>query len=142
MFFGEYEYKVDEKGRLALPSKFRREMKEGVILAKGEEKCITVYSLSEWKRLADSLAAKVITPANRRKLNRALFGSAVQLSFDGQGRLVLPASLRTYAGISDTVMVVGVNNRVELWNNELWKAEKASAEEQASQIIESLGVQG
>ena len=117
-------------------------MREGVILAKGEEKCIAVYTPTEWKRLADSLSAKAINMANRRKLNRALFGPAVSASFDGQGRIILPASLRSHAAIGDIVMVVGVNNRVELWNNELWKAEKASAEEQASQIIESLGVEG
>jgi len=138
MFFGEYQYKVDEKGRVPLPPKFRREMREGVILARGTEKCITVYSLSEWKRVAESLAAKVVTPANLRKLNRAIFGSAFSASFDGQGRTTLPFPLRNYAEIGDTVIVVGANNRVELWNEELWKAEKTSSEEQASEIIEEL----
>lgn len=139
MFFGEYPYKVDEKGRLPLPPKFRREMREGVILARGTEKCISVYPLSEWKRLADSLAAKAVTPANLRKLNRAIFSSAFSASFDGQGRVTLSFPLRNYAEIGDTVVVVGANNYVELWNEELWKVEKASVEEQASQIIESFG---
>jgi len=139
MFFGEYQYKVDEKGRVPLPPKFRREMREGVILAKGTEKCILAYSPSEWRRLADSLAAKAVTPANLRKLNRAIFGSAFTTSFDGQGRITLPWPLRSYAEIGETVVVVGANNYVELWNDELWKVEKDSAEEQASQIIESLG---
>ena len=141
MFFGEYQYKVDEKGRLPLPPKFRREMREAVILTRGTEKYITVYPQSEWKRLADSLAAKAVTPANLRKLNRAIFGSAFSVSFDGQGRITLPFPLRSYAEISDTVVVVGANNYVELWNEELWKAEKTSAEEQVSQIIESFGAQ-
>ena len=141
MFFGEYLYKVDEKGRVPLPSKFRRELKEGVILAKGTEKCISVYSPSEWKRLADSLAAKTVTPANLRKLNRAFFGSAFATPFDGQGRIALPWQLRNYAEIGDTVIVVGANNYVELWNEGLWETEKASAEEQKSQIIEGLGTQ-
>ena len=139
MFFGEYQYKVDEKGRVPLPPKFRREMKEGVILSKGTEKCIAAYSIAEWKRLADSLAAKAVTQANLRKLNRAIFSSASSVSFDGQGRITLPFPLRSYAEIGDTVIVVGTNACVELWNEELWKAEKASAEEQASQIIEGLG---
>ena len=138
MFFGEYQYKVDEKGRVPLPPKFRREMREGVILARGEEKCITVYSLNEWRKLAESLAAKVVTSANLRKLNRAIFSSASDASFDGQGRILLPFPLRSYAEIGDTVIVVGANNRVELWNEELWKAEKTSSEEQASEIIEEL----
>jgi MraZ protein len=141
MFFGEYPYKVDEKGRVPLPPKFRREMKEGVILAKGMgEKCIAVYPIAEWKRLSDSLAAKAVTPANLRKLNRAIFGSAFSASFDGQGRITLPYPLRDYARIADTVIVVGANNFVELWSEDGWKAEKTLAEEQASQIIESFGV--
>jgi MraZ protein len=140
MFFGEYPYKVDEKGRVPLPPKFRRQMREGVILAKGMgEKCIAVYPVAEWKRLSDSLAAKAVTPANLRKLNRAIFGSAFSTSFDGQGRITLPFPLREYAAIGDTAIVVGANNCVELWCEGEWQAAKTSAEEQASEIIESFG---
>jgi len=142
MFFGEYPYKVDEKGRVPLPPKFRRQMREGVILTQGMgEKCIAVYPVAEWKRLSDSLTAKAVTPANLRKLNRALFGSAFDASLDGQGRIALPLTLREYAGIADTAIVVGVNNFVELWCDSEWKPEKTSSDEQASQIIESLGAQ-
>ena len=140
MFFGEYPYKVDEKGRVPLPPKFRRQMREGVILAKGMgEKCIAVYPVAEWKRLSDSLAAKAVTPANLRKLNRAIFGSAFSTSFDGQGRITLPFPLREYAGIGDTAIVVGANNCVELWCEGEWQAEKKAAEEQASEIVENFG---
>ena len=139
MFFGEYPYKVDEKGRVPLPPKFRRQMREGVILTRGMgEKCIAVYPIAEWKRLSDSLAAKAVTPANLRKLNRSIFGSAFDASLDGQGRITLPFSLREYAGIGDTVIVVGANNFIELWCEGEWKSEKTSADEQASQIIESF----
>ena len=141
MFFGEYVYKVDDKGRLPLPPKFRREMKDGVILTKEPEKCIRVYPLAEWKKLADSLATKGISTPNSRKLNRAIFASAYSASFDGQGRIILPFPLRNHAEISDTVAVIGVNNCVELWNEELWKSEKTSADEQISQIIEGLETQ-
>lgn len=141
MFFGGYQYKVDEKGRVPLPPKFRRQMRDGVILTKGIEKCIDVYPLNEWNRLADTLAAKVVTPANLRRLNRAIFGSAFSVSFDGQGRITLPVPLRTYADIGDTVMVVGANARVELWNEELWRSEAASAGEQVVDIVENLGAQ-
>ena len=141
MFFGGYQYKVDEKGRVPLPPKFRRQMRDGVILTKGIEKCIDVYPLNEWNRLAATLAAKVVTPANLRRLNRAIFGSAFSVSFDGQGRITLPVPLRTYADIGDTVMVVGANARVELWNEELWRSEAASAGEQVVDIVENLGAQ-
>jgi MraZ protein len=139
MFFGEYSYKVDEKGRVPLPPKFRRDMREGVILTKGMEKYIAVYSIAEWKRLSDSLAAKAVTPAGSRRLNRAIFGSAFSGSFDGQGRITLPFALREYAEIGDTAIVVGANTSVELWSDDEWKTEKKSAEEQASKIIESFG---
>jgi MraZ protein len=140
MFFGEYSYKVDEKGRVPLPPKFRRQLKEGVILAKGMgDKCISAYSVAEWKRLSESLAAKAVTPANLRRLNRAIFGSAFGASLDGQGRITLPFSLREHAGIGDTAIVVGANNCVELWSEVEWEAEKKSAEEQASEIIENFG---
>jgi len=131
MFFGEYEYRVDEKGRVPLPPKFRRDLKEAVVLTKGTDKCIAVYPFSEWKRLADTLASKAVTSANLRKLNRAIFGSAFSAA--------LPFALRGYAEIDDSVVVVGANQYVELWNEKLWKTEKASSEEQASQIMESLG---
>ncbi len=141
MFFGEYLYKVDEKGRVPMPPKFRREIKEGVILAKGMgEKCIAAYPIAEWKRLSDSLSAKAVTPAKLRKLNRAIYSSASGASLDGQGRITLPSSLREYAGIGDAAVVVGANTRVELWNEGEWKAEKTSSEEQASEIIEGFGV--
>jgi MraZ protein len=139
MFFGEYPYKVDEKGRVPLPPKFRRQMREGVILTRGMgEKCIAVYPIAEWRRLSDSLAAKAVTPANLRKLNRSIFGSAFDASLDGQGRITLPFSLREYAGIGDTAIVVGANNFIELWCEGEWQAEKTSSDEQASQIIEIL----
>ncbi|MCJ7575315.1 MAG: division/cell wall cluster transcriptional repressor MraZ [Dehalococcoidia bacterium] len=140
MFIGEYQYKVDEKGRLPLPPKFRRELKEGVVLAKGMgEKCIAVYTIREWRRVSDKLAEKALTGANLRRLTRAIHGSAFSASFDGQGRIKLPDTLRVYAGISDTAIVVGANARVELWSQQGWKAEQTVAEEQASQIIETLG---
>jgi MraZ protein len=137
MFFGEYPYKVDEKGRVPLPPKFRQEMRDGVILAKGMgEQCIAVYPIREWKKLSAKLAEKTVTPANLRRLNRALFSSAFSASFDRQGRVKLPDTLRAYAAIGDTAIAVGANALVELWSEEGWKTEQTAAGEQASQIIE------
>ncbi|MFO7996795.1 MAG: division/cell wall cluster transcriptional repressor MraZ [Dehalococcoidia bacterium] len=139
MFYGEYQYKVDDKGRVPLPPKFRRELKMGMVLTKGMEKYIAVYPPAEWKRVSDNLAAKAVSPASLRKLTRALFGNAFSASLDGQGRIVLPHTLRDYAEIGDTAIVVGANNNVELWSEDEWKAEKISADEQAAKISESYG---
>jgi len=138
MFFGEFEYKVDEKGRVPVPPKFRSELREGVVLTPGVEQCITCYPLPEWKKLATALTAGSITRSKLRKLNRAIFATAFSLSVDGQGRIALPAPVRDYAGIEDVVVIAGANNYFELWNKERWEEEKAVSQEQAWQIIESM----
>jgi MraZ protein len=138
MFFGEFEYKIDDKGRVPIPPKFRRKLREGVILAQGVEKCITLYPLAEWKKLADSLTGSSVTQSKLRRLNRAIFATAFSLSMDGQGRIALPTSLRQHAEIADEVIIAGANNYLELWNKEHWEEEKAISREQAWQIIESL----
>ncbi len=138
MFFGEYEYRVDEKGRVPLPPKFRHEFRDGVILTKGAEKCIAAYPPDEWKRVAESLSTQAMTSSKLRRLNRYIFGGAFTLTLDGQGRVALPAPLRQYAEINDGAVVIGVNNYIEIWDQESWNSEKTSAEEQAWQIIESL----
>ena len=138
MFFGEFEYKIDEKGRIPLPPRFRAHLRDGVVLVPGVEKCITAYPLSDWKELAASLTGGSLTRSKLRQLNRALFATASYLNIDGQGRISLPVPLRQHAEIMDEVVVIGANNYFELWNNVHWQEEKAIAQEQAWQIIESL----
>jgi MraZ protein len=138
MFFGEFEYKIDEKGRVPIPPRFRRELKDGVVLTLGVEQCIVAYPLSEWKKIAATLTTGSVTPDKLRKLNRAIFATAFSLSIDGQGRVALPVPLREYAGIEDDVVIAGANTYLELWNKGQWESEKAISREQAWQIIESL----
>ena len=138
MFLGEFEYKIDEKGRVPIPPKFRQELKDGVVLITGIESCITAYPLSEWNKLAATLTGGSVTRSKLRKLNRALFASAFKLDIDGQGRVALPTPLREYAEIEDEVIIAGANNYFELWNKDQWLREKAISREQAWQIIESL----
>ena len=138
MFYGEFEYKIDQKGRVPIPPKFRRELKDGMVLTPGIEKCIVAYPLSEWKKLATALTSGSVTPSKMRKLSRAMFATAFSLHIDGQGRIALPVPLREYAEIVDEVIVAGANTYLELWNKVHWEEEKASSQEQAWQIIESL----
>ena len=138
MFFGEFEYRIDEKGRVPIPPKFRKELKDGVVLTQGIEQCITAYPLSEWKKLAATFTTGSVTRSKLRRLNRAIFAIAFSLNIDGQGRIALPIPLRQYAGIEDEVIIAGANNYLELWNKEQWEAEKAISQEQTWQIIESL----
>ncbi len=138
MFFGEFEYKLDEKGRLSLPPRFRGHLKGGVVLAPGVEKCITAYPILEWKKLAEALTSGSVTRSKLRRLSRAIFATAFHLNIDGQGRISLPAPLREYAEITEEVVVAGANSYLELWNRANWEEEKATSQQQAWQIIESL----
>lgn len=139
MFFGEFQYRVDDKGRVPLPPRFRLDLKDGLVVIPGAEKCLTVYSLPEWQKLSASLSgAGAITPAKMRRLNRAIFATAFNLELDRQWRITLPAQLREYAGITTDVVVAGVNTCLEMWSKKLWDEEKMAANEQRWQIIESL----
>ena len=142
MFLGEFEYKIDEKGRVPIPPKFRRELREGVILTAGPEECINIYTLAEWKKLAAALTTGPVARSKLRRLNRAIFATAFSLNVDGQGRVALPVPLREYAGIEDDVVIAGANTYLELWDKEQWESEKAISQEQAWQIIESLERRG
>jgi MraZ protein len=138
MFFGEFEYRIDEKGRVLIPPRFRGELREGIVLTPGVDKCINAYPISGWRKLAAALTSGSIGRSKLRKLNRAIFATAFSLNLDGQGRIALPDPLREYARIEDEVVIVGVNTYLELWNNEQWEVEKATSLEQAGQIIETL----
>lgn len=138
MFLGEFEYKVDEKGRVPIPPKFRSELEEGVVLTPGVERCLNAYPLAEWSKLAASLTTGSVARSKLRRLNRAIFASAFTLNMDRQGRIALPSPLREYAGIGDEAVVAGLNTYLELWNKEQWQAEKAISQQQAWQDIESL----
>jgi len=138
MFLGQYEHSLDQRGRVAIPAKFRDAFREGLILARGFDKSILVYPISEWRRMADKLAALPTTQSNSRRVNRATFSNAFDSELDRQGRVLLPAPLREYAQIKDTVIVVGMYNYLEIWDKELWSIEKALMEQQAGQIAEAV----
>lgn len=139
MFFGEYTYKVDEKGRLPLPPHFRECLKDGLVILPGMEKCLTICPVRDWIKLAQSLTGSgMLGSSKMRRLNRALFANAFHLNLDRQGRLSIPPPLREYAGIEDEVVVCGANGYIEVWDKGLWSVEVANCREQAWQIVESL----
>jgi MraZ protein len=138
MFFGEFEYKIDEKGRVPIPPKFRGVLRGGVVLFPGVEGCITAYPMSEWDKLAATIAGGLIAPSKKRMLKRAVFATAFHLEIDNQGRIALPPSLRQHAEIISEVIVIGADNYFELWNKIRWEEEKAMFQEQAWQLLEGL----
>jgi MraZ protein len=138
MFYGEFDYKIDDKGRIPVPPKFRNTYKDGIVLMSGAENCITAYTIAEWKKLSESLNNSPLSRSKMRRLNRAIFASAFNTTIDGQGRIAVPAPLREFAQITEDIVIVGVNTYLEIWNKALWEEEKAVSREQAWQIIESL----
>jgi MraZ protein len=140
MLIGEFEYRVDEKGRIPIPPKFRTEelKKEGVILCPGLEKCVNIYTLTEWKKYTESLTSGTVAPSKMRKLIRAVFSTAFNVEIDGQGRIVIPIQLRQYAGITEEVVIAGAFSYLELWSKEQWAAEKADSRNEAWQIVERM----
>ena len=138
MFAGEYQYKVDDKGRVPFPPKFREELADGVMLSRGLEKCITAYPLEEWKKVSEKLATLPPARSNARRINRYTFGTAFELDFDGQGRIALPPALRQHAEIENAAVVVGVNNYMENWSKKNWEEEFAQMVEEVWQISEGM----
>jgi MraZ protein len=138
MFYGEFDYKVDDKGRIPIPPRFRNALKDGLVLTPGAENCITAYTLTEWKKIADKLTGSGLNRSKMRRLSRAIFGTAFNTKIDNQGRIAVPAPLREHAGIEEDVVIAGANNYLEIWNKVSWEQEKSISQEQAWQIIESL----
>jgi MraZ protein len=117
MFVGEYEYKIDNKGRLPLPPKFRKEIEDGLFLTMIADNCITAFTKADWTKLtANQAPTGLFMTDKERQLNRFIFGNAHDVVIDNQGRIALPAILREKCGLTDTVIVAGNNNSFEIWN--------------------------
>jgi MraZ protein len=139
MFVGEYEYKVDNKGRLPLPPRFRREIEDGLVLTIGADSCVVAYTRADWSKMTATQApTSFLVSDKERRINRFLFSNANEVSIDNQGRIALPATLRDRCAISDAAVVVGINNCFEIWNPGQWKKERPSADD-ARQLMEIMG---
>jgi MraZ protein len=142
MFIGEYSHTVDEKGRLAIPTKFRKELKGGAVVTRGLDNCLFVYSMTEWKKLAEKLSALPFSQANSRAFSRLMLAGAMDVEIDKQGRVVLPEYLRRYAGIAKDAVVAGLYGRFEIWDKKSWEKYKAKTEKDSNGIAERMGELG
>lgn len=138
VFLGEFQHTVDQKGRLAIPAKFREELADGAVVTRGLDKCLVIYPGSEWASLAERVSRLPQTQPNVRTLSRLLFSGAVDLSLDSQGRTILPQYLRKYAGIAANVAVIGLYQRIEVWGLDEWNAVKATTEAAGGSLAEQL----
>jgi len=138
MFIGEYKHNLDEKGRMAVPSKFRHSLNNRAVVTRGLDHCLFVFSAGEWEELAEKIKSLPMTQANSRSFSRLMFAGAVDVEIDSQGRVLIPDYLRKYAGLEKSAVVAGVYNRIEIWNEERWESYKQKTEEESDEIAEKL----
>lgn len=142
MFLGEYQHSLDEKGRVVVPKKFRAELEHGCFVTKGQDHCVFVFTPDRWREESERVAKLPRTDRRSRDFARAFFAGATDQTLDGQGRIAIPDSARTYAGLDKDVVVVGVADRIEIWAVETWERIQDRADEFYAEIGETLSADG
>lgn len=138
MFIGEYHYNLDQKGRLAMPAKFRKELMPKIVITRGLDFCLFVYPLKEWQILLEKLNQLPVSQKDSRAFARFMLAGAVEVELDKQGRILIPEYLREFAQLKKKVVIAGLNNRLEIWNELNWKEYKERTEKEATEIAEKL----
>jgi len=142
MFIGEYSATIDEKGRISIPAKFRTQLKAKVVVTRGLDNSLFLYTLDEWKKLAEKLASLPISTANTRAFSRLMLAGAMDCDLDKQGRIILPGYLKEFAKINKKLIFAGLYNRIEIWSDTLWATYKTQTEKESNAIAEQLGSLG
>lgn len=142
MLIGEYTHNIDAKKRLAVPAKLRKELGEHAILTRGLDNCLFLYPLQEWQKLTEKLAQLPVGQGNTRSFLRLTLAGAVEVELDQLGRILIPDYLKNYAGLKQRVVLTGVYNRLEIWDEERWTNYKTEVEKNTDMIAEKLGELG
>ena len=142
MFIGEYIHSIDNKKRLAIPARFRKEFGEKAILTRGLDNCLFLYPLQEWQRFSEKLGQLSMGQANTRSFARLMLAGASEVDFDNLGRILIPDYLKNYADLKKKIIVAGVLNRLEIWDREKWEKYKEEIEKNTDAIAEKLGELG
>jgi MraZ protein len=122
MYFGTYEHKLDAKGRMFLPAKWREKLAEGLVVTRGQERCLYVWSMPEFERFSERLSAAPMTNKGARDFTRMFFAGASDETPDAQGRITIPPMLRGYASLERECVVIGARDRIEIWDSAAWRA--------------------
>ena len=139
MFIGEYEHSLDEKKRISLPKQFRGALGKKVVMTRGLDNCLFVYSRSDWEKVAEKLQALSFAQADTRGFNRFILSGAAEVDVDGAGRILIPDHQKEFAGLKKNVVFAGVSDRVEIWDAGRWNTYKTRIEKQADALAEKLG---
>ena len=138
MFLGTHTPRLDDKGRLFLPAKYREELSAGLVLTKGQERCLYVFPETEFARITEPLRTAPVTAKAVRDYSRVFFASASDEIPDKQGRITIPQGLRDYAGLQRDCVVIGANTRLEIWDTVAWEAYLAQQEDAFSDVSEEV----
>ncbi len=143
MLIGEYIHTIDEKNRVSLPVKFRKEMGKKIIITPGLGKCLFIFTTAEWTKVSKKLSSSdtdlSFLKADQRSFNRYMFGRAAEIEVDSIGRILVPEFLKDRIGLKGTAAIIGVKDRVEVWNEKAWEEQKEMVEKQAEALAEKLG---
>ena len=142
MLIGEYKHNMDNKGRLAIPAKFRSLLKKGAVVTRGLDNCLFLYSLEEWQKKAEKYSNLPESNAKARAFARLMLAGATDVKFDNQGRITLPEYLRDFAGLKKKTVIAGLFNKVEIWDEEKWEKYKNTTEQESGELAEALGEMG
>lgn len=138
MFMGEFHHNIDDKARLVMPSKFREELGDSFVITRGLEGCLFVYSKDEWQTLVDKLKRLPFTKKDARAFLRFFLSGAQECSFDKQGRIAVPSPLVNYANLKKECVVIGVNDRLEIWSADAFNSYFNENEDNISDLAEDL----
>ena len=138
MFIGEYTHSIDGKNRVFIPTKFQKDLKPGVVVTRGLDNCLFVFTLQSWKQIANKLKAMPLTNQNSRAFARLMLAGAMEVNLDKQGRMLLPQYLKEFASLDKETVLVGLFDRIEIWNKASWEQYKKQTEKDSNKIAENL----
>ncbi len=139
MLIGEFTHSIDDKNRISLPIKFRKEVGKKVVVTHGLDNCLFLYPLNEWEKIAEKLANLSMGQSDTRGFNRFMLAGATEVDVDSVGRMLVPQYLKEFAHLGEKVVFTGVHNRIELWNEDRWTEYKKKIGAKADQLAEKLG---
>lgn len=139
MLIGEYLHTLDSKKRLSLPAKFRKEVGRKVVITRGLDNCLFLFPQKSWDKIAEKLASLPFGQADTRGMSRFILAGAVDTEVDGAGRILMPDFLKDFADLKSRVVLAGISDRIEIWNEKNWEEYKRRIEKNAEQMAEKLG---
>lgn len=139
MLIGEFRHSLDEKNRLAVPAKFRKELGKQVVITRGFDGCLFIYTEERWNKFAEGLANLPLGVRDNRNLNRFMLAGGSLVEIDAAGRILVPEYLRQFAELGEFVVIAGMHSRIEVWSIERWQMTTGEAQKHADELAEKLG---